>query len=231
MRGGSLSTTVTHNYMHWKHKKRLLSDDDDNNKVAGQFPIYINNGPDQPQQMSVGIRVVENAVFFYGDIDDETSLELNRVLMEVDNKLQHSKTILGEDAFTPIIHLHICTCGGNLYPAFSTVDTIRNLRSKTYTYVEGLVASAGTLLSSVGDRRFIGKYSHMLIHQLSSESYGTFAEMENDLQNCSKLMKILKDFYKQYTKIPMKKLDELMKKDIYMDAGECLAYGVVDEIR
>ena len=38
-----------------------------------------------------------------------------------------------------------------------------------YTVIEGYTASAGTLISVYGRKRFIRKNTYMLIHQLSSE--------------------------------------------------------------
>jgi ATP-dependent Clp protease protease subunit len=99
-----------------------------------------------------------------------------------------------------------------------------------YTYVEGAVASAGTLLSLAGDKRYMGKYSHLLIHQLSGGMYGKFNEMEDEIYNCTALMKLLKAFYKEKTKMPMKKLEEILTKDIWLSADECLQYGIVDQI-
>ena len=36
--------------------------------------------------------------------------------------------------------------------------------------------------------------------------------------------------YKEYTKIPMKKLNEILKHDLMWDAETCLEYGMIDEI-
>ena len=44
------------------------------------------------------------------------------------------------------------------------------------------------------------------------------------------MMKTIKDVYKKYTKVPMKKLDEILKHDLLWDAETCLAYGLIDEI-
>ena len=137
--------------------------------------------------------------------------------------------MLGGD-FTPKIHLHVNTSGGSLFAAFAVVDTIRALKSQVYTYIDGNVASAGTLITTIGHKRLMGQHAHMLIHQLSSGVYGKFSEMEDEIFNCQNLMKLLKDFYKKTTKIPMKKLDELMRRDIWLSAEECLAYGFIDEI-
>jgi len=43
-------------------------------------------------------------------------------------------------------------------------------------------------------------------------------------------MVIIKDIYKEDTRLPMKKLDEILKHDIWFTAKECLEYGLVDHI-
>jgi ATP-dependent Clp endopeptidase proteolytic subunit ClpP len=214
--------------MKWKH--RMNTDEEEN--TSPQLPnIFITSqgNSDTPTYSGSSIKASDNKILFYGDVEESTSLELNKVLMDVDNKLQHLKISLGNE-YDPIIHLHVNTFGGSIFAAFSTIDTMSSLKSKVYTYVDGSVASAGTLITAVGHKRFIGKHGHLLIHQLSSGVYGKFSEMEDEIFNCTNLMKLLKDFYKKNTKIPMKKLDELLKRDIWMMADECLQYGIVDEI-
>jgi ATP-dependent protease ClpP protease subunit len=112
----------------------------------------------------------------------------------------------------------------------AVVDAIRNLKSDVYTYIDGAAASAATIISVVGKKRFIGRNSMMLIHQLSAGAYGNFSELEDEMENNKRLMQSLKGIYKQYTKVPMKKLDEILKHDIWFDANTCLEYGLVDEI-
>jgi ATP-dependent protease ClpP protease subunit len=60
--------------------------------------------------------------------------------------------------------------------------------------------------------------------------YGKYAELEEEMVNLNSMMKMLKEFYKKHTKIPMKKLDEILKKDLWLTAQECVDFGLVDEI-
>jgi ATP-dependent Clp endopeptidase proteolytic subunit ClpP len=197
---------------------------------GGGVPIFLNMGPSNNEQWTLGgIKAIENKILFYSDIDSSSIVELNKLLIEVDIKLQNTKNTLGDD-YNPVCHLHINSNGGEIFSAFAAVDTIRQMKSKVYTYVEGAVASAGTLLSLAGDKRYMGKYSHLLIHQLSGGMYGKFNEMEDEIYNCTALMKLLKTFYKEKTKMPMKKLEEILTKDIWLSADECLQYGIVDQI-
>jgi len=180
--------------------------------------------------LSSNIKIINDKILFYSDIDDVSILELNKALLELDLKLQQLKLTLSSSDYTPTIHLHINTGGGSIHSAFAAVDTIRNLKSQVHTYIDGNNASAGTLISIIGHKRYMGLHSHLLIHQLSSEVYGKFQDIEDEFYNCSNLMNLLKQYYKKYTKIPMKKLEDLLKKDIWLTAEECLTYGIVDEI-
>ena len=117
-----------------------------------------------------------------------------------------------------------------MFSVLSTIDLIPTLKSKVHTHVDGYVASAGTFISLMGQRRTMGKHAFLLIHQLSSGVIGKFSEMEDEMENCTNIMKLIKAFYKERTKIPMKRLDELLKKDLNLSAQECLQYGIVDEI-
>ena len=110
------------------------------------------------------------------------------------------------------------------------MDTILRSKVPIHTYVDGFVASAGTFLSIVGTRRFMSKNSYMLVHQLSSNFWGKYSEFEDEKQNLDLMMKTIKNMYKEYTKIPMKKLNEILKHDLMWDAETCLEYGMIDEI-
>ena len=43
-------------------------------------------------------------------------------------------------------------------------------------------------------------------------------------------MNKIKGIYEQYTKIPKKQLDGILKHDLWWDAQTCLNYGLIDEI-
>ena len=137
---------------------------------------------------------------------------------------------MNDPEFDPTIHLRINSYGGEIFAGLSTVDVIRSLRTKVYTYVEGAAASAATLISIAGKKRFIGKNSFMLLHQLSSVCAGTFERLEDEHENNKRIMNSMKSLYKEYTKIPMKELDQILKRDIWFDANTCLKYGIVDAI-
>ena len=172
-------------------------------------------------------KIIENNLYFYGDITEANILELNASLHELDKKLSVTNVFLD---IRPIINLHINSYGGSLFAGLASVDVLRNLNSEVHSYVEGAAASAATIISVSCTKRFIGKYKKMQIHQLSSGLYGKYNELEDDMENNKHLMTTIKSIYKRYTTIPMKKLDEILKHDLWFDSKICLKYGLVDEI-
>ena len=203
-------------------KWRYINKEEEEEKDA---PQYIINA--SPSSGGAVTKIIENNLYFYGDITESNILELNATLHELDKKLSVTNVFLD---IRPVINLHINSYGGSLFAGLATVDVIRNLNSEVHSYVEGAAASAATIISVACTKRFIGKYSKMLIHQLSSGLYGKYNELEDDMENNKHLMSTIKDIYKQHTTIPMKKLNEILQHDLWFDSKTCLDYGLVDEI-
>ena len=173
-----------------------------------------------------------NHIYFYASVNTRTILKLNTYLMELEREI-YSKTAYSWadlDVVTKPIILHINSCGGSLMDCLSTVDIIRLSKVDVYTVVEGKAASAATLISVMGKRRFMTKYSHLLVHQLSGGLWGKMNEIEDDMQNLERLMDVIKNIYNEYTNIPEDKLDEILKHDIWWKPEICLEYGIVDEV-
>ena len=208
--------------MKWKYVNQEESQEEQHDQPAQQY--IINAGPTSSGAVT---RVVENNIYFYGDITEANALELNAALYEMDKKLSITNVFLD---LKPVINLHINSYGGSLFAGLATVDVIRNLKSDVHSIVEGAAASAATIISVACKKRSMGKYSKMLIHQLSSTTYGKYNELEDDMVNNTHLMETIKSIYKAYTNVPMKKLNEILKHDLWFDSKTCLELGLVDEI-
>ena len=211
--------------MKWKYE---LNENEASQPGAPPQQIFITQGGSGGSGGG-NVRVVENTIFYYADVTEQSALDLNQALYEVDAKLRNTQNILGPD-FGPHLKLRINSYGGSLFAGLAVLDTIRNLKSEVYTYVDGAAASAATIISIAGKKRFTGKHSMMLIHQLSAGNYGRYSELEDDMENNRRLMKTIKDIYKQYTKVPMKQIDEILKHDLWFDSTKCLELGLVDQV-
>jgi ATP-dependent protease ClpP protease subunit len=129
------------------------------------------------------------------------------------------------------IELHIHSGGGDLFAGLAAVDVIQSLKSPIHTYVEGQAASAATLMSLVGDKRFMYKNSFMLIHQISSLMvHGTHEQFKDEFENQQKLMDKIRQLYIDKSDMSPEVVDEILIRDLWLDAEKCLEYGLVDKI-
>jgi ATP-dependent Clp endopeptidase proteolytic subunit ClpP len=187
------------------------------------------SAPIQPPSNGGSASSPENMdVYFASTVDDSSILNLTKELRE---KEKVSLGISAQYGVSPIpIKLYISSGGGSLLSGFGGCDVIRTLKVPVHTIISGYAASAATILSIVGTKRFMYKRSHILIHQLSSMAWGKYAEIKDEIENLDNFMKMIKDLYVEYTKVPKKQLDEILKRDIWWDSQKAKEYGLIDEI-
>ena len=174
------------------------------------------------------ISVQDNKIYFYAGVNRNACVELNKKIGELESKsLTLSKTL---GILPPSIKVFINSGGGSIVSGIASMDTILRCKVPVETYVDGFSASAATFLTVVGEKRYMSRNSYMLIHQLSSNFWGTYANFDDEKKNLDLMMKTIKDIYKKYTKLPMKELDQMLKHDLMWDAKTCLSYGLIDEV-
>ena len=197
-----------HDYNLTKLDSKIVDDDDDDSRDSD-------------------VTTVGNKIYFYSDVG-RNNLNLNKSIVELNNKLLQYQTSLGVDNLK--IELNINSYGGALFDGLASVDYIRNSRIPITTVINGCAASAATLMSVVGAERKMYKHSYMLIHQLSTGMWGKYSELKDEVESCDSMMKTIKEIYAEYTKIPKRQLNSLLSRDVWWDSDKCLEYGLIDEI-
>lgn len=174
------------------------------------------------------IKVIGNELLFYGDVDRENTLEFVEKFKKLEIELLKKMAELV--GYEPMIRVHIMSEGGDVYAGLNMMNVLERSRVKVVTIAQGACCSAATFVLLGGSERRIGKNAYVLIHQISTEMWGSFNDLKHELKSTDKLMKMLKDMYLSKTKIPESKFKSLMKKDIYLPPDKCLKYGIVSEI-
>lgn len=174
------------------------------------------------------IKRKNNHIYFYSEVTRETIFEL--IMHIKDAEEENLITALKLHLDTIPIFLHINSKGGSVFDAFNAIDVIQSCRMPIHTIVEGATASAGTLMSVVGEKRYMTKNAFMLIHQLSSVCWGKMSEIEDEFENLQELTEKIKEIYSENTKIPKKELSKLLQHDLWLNSSKSLKYGLVDEL-
>lgn len=209
--------------MNWSNRHRILTDETAISEATKIIAAI------EPEKTLINLNPQDNKIYLYGDINRESILNLNR---QIDDLTKHLRSLqLNYNLIDiPAIEIHISSDGGEIFPAMASVDKIINNSIPIHTFCEGIVASAGTLISAVGKKRFITKNSCMLVHQVSSGLWGNYAEFKEEVQNLDLIMKLIKTIYLKHTKFKAKELEELLTHDLVLSAEDCLKSGLVDKI-
>ena len=174
------------------------------------------------------IEKYDNHVYFYSEVSRESIFDLNMLLKEVEEENIITANKLNIEPIP--IYLHINSYGGSVFAGFAAIDMIVSCKVPVYTIIEGCAASAATMMSIVGAKRYIRPNSYMLVHQLSSGCWGKMNEIEDEYENLKELMKNIKRIYEKHAKIPKKDLTDVLKHDLWWNPEKCMAYGLVDEL-
>ena len=174
-------------------------------------------------------RVMGNEIFYCGEITDVDILEFIEDFKKLEIELLKKKAEL--IGYEPVIHVHICSEGGDLFAGISAMNIIEKSRVKVVTIAQGVCCSAATFLLLGGHERRIGKNAHVLIHQITTNGFwGKYEELKDEMKSCDKFMDMVIKTYKEKTTIPQKQFKKIMKRDMYLDAQECIKYNVIDSI-
>jgi len=182
-------------------------------------------------EKTLTVEKVDNHIYFYAHVDSDRCLDLLRSVRELDSELRAEQISRGlEDAPMTPIWLHIHSYGGDLFSGFSTADQLQLIKSPIYAVVEGVCASAATLIALVCQKRYILPNSFMLIHQLSTIMWGTHEEFKDEMHLQTKAMERLVQFYAQHSNLEADDVRDLLRRDYWMDAETAVEQGFVDEI-
>jgi ATP-dependent Clp protease, protease subunit len=177
------------------------------------------------------VKCVGNRIYFNCSVRNSTVGRLVRIIerKNYEFKMIISHELIGKAEPAPI-YLHINSGGGDLMAAMSAVDAIKRSYVPIYTVVDGRAASAASLMSVVGHKRYMTKHSYMLIHQLSSGVVGKYQDIEDEYTNCNLMMDDIIEIYKNNSELTEKKIKKFLKRDKWWKSNMCLDYGLVDEV-
>lgn len=174
-----------------------------------------------------------NHIYFKTNVTKKSVEEMIKLIDEIIDEYHETKVNSKiYDVVPKPIYLHITTNGGDLHMGFYAYDIIKNSPIPIYTVVEGIVASAGTVMAIAGAKRYMMPNAYYLIHQLSTGVIGTFENISDHHKNITKFMNNCVRVYSQNCnkKLSAKQIREILKRDIYWNFAEVKKNGFVDEV-
>lgn len=122
-----------------------------------------------------------------------------------------------------VIKIYINSGGGDMFTAIQFMRVLNETSATVVMSVEGICASAATMIMLCGDSFEVSDHSMFMFHNYSGGTYGKGGEMLDQLQHERKWSeKLLREVYKDFlTEAEITTV--LENKDIWMDGDEVIS--------
>ena len=128
------------------------------------------------------------------------------------------------------IDVYINSNGGVVDTAIAINNALRRHKAKVTVNIDGIAASAATLITCAGDIVRMPKNALFMIHNPSTIAMGDSEKMRKQADVLEKYKSSIMETYLQKVNIDKEKLSELMDNETWLNAEEALEYGFIDEI-
>lgn len=161
------------------------------------------------------------SVLLFGPIEPKLTKELFQRILVLDSV----------DEPKPI-KVFINSPGGVADDGFAIYDLLKSIRSPVTTIVTGLAASAATIVmvATPKERRLILPNSRVMLHQPSSGVQGTASDIAISAKEILRLRKKANELFVRETGQDIKRLEDDMHRDFWMNAEESVEYGLTGGI-
>jgi ATP-dependent Clp protease protease subunit len=128
------------------------------------------------------------------------------------------------------IKLRINSPGGDVFDGVAIYNAIKNHKAKVTAHVDGLAASAASLIAMAADKIVMPSNAFMLVHNASGFAIGQAEDLRAVASDLDRVDKSMVATYVARSGSTEAKVRNLMKEDRLIDAKEAKEMGFTDEV-
>lgn len=130
------------------------------------------------------------------------------------------------------VTFHINSPGGEVFAGVAIYNRMKEFKGNVTTVVDGLAASAASIIAQGGKTRKVCNGSLTMIHGAASFMFGYYNsnEMKDTLKQVNAIDKSIAEIYAATTGQDKEKIASMMSKTTWMSAEDAVANGFADEI-
>lgn len=166
----------------------------------------------------------EAELLIYGDISDETWWGDEVTPRQFHDDLA---TLEGKD-----LCVRINSGGGDVFAAVAIYNQLKTYGGKVTTRIDGLAASAATIIACAGEQVIMPSNALFMIHNPAMFAFGGYDA--NEMRECAAQLDVVKqtivNTYLTRSSLSEEELCQMMDDETWMTADEALDYGFVDTV-
>lgn len=107
---------------------------------------------------------------------------------------------------------------------------LTNYNGKVTVKIDGIAASAASVIAMAGDKVLVSPVSMIMIHNPATIAWGDHSEMQKAIDMLSEVKESIINAYVLKTGLSRSKLSHLMDSETWMDANKAIELGFADDI-
>ena len=128
------------------------------------------------------------------------------------------------------IIVQICSPGGDCFAAAQIYSMLAEYPGKVTVRIDGLAASAASVVAMAGDEVQMYPTSLIMIHNPATIAMGDHNEMEKAIAMLSEVKESIINAYAAKTKLARAKISNLMESESYISAHKAVELGFADTV-
>ncbi len=109
-------------------------------------------------------------------------------------------------------------------------NMLSNYKGKVTVKIDGIAASAASVIAMAGDTVLVSPVSMFMIHNPATMAWGDHTEMQKAMDMLSEVKESIINAYVLKTGLSRPKLSHLMDAETWMDANKAVELGFADDI-
>lgn len=120
--------------------------------------------------------------------------------------------------------------GGDVFAASQIYTMLRNHNGKVTVKIDGLAASAASVVAMAGDETLISPTGMIMIHNPMTYASGNKSDMEQAIRLLDEVKESIINAYARKTKLSRNKISRLMDEETWFNAEKAVQLGFADGI-
>lgn len=168
--------------------------------------------------------LTDRKLFIEGEINSASACDFVKCMM----------LLIKEDAEKPI-DVYINSPGGEVVSGMLILDTLKGLKAEINLHCIGMAASMAAILLSAGEKghRFVSPHAKIMIHEpllIAGGVGGSASSIQRTAECILETKAMTVELLANSTGRSKKEIEKAISYDNYMNAEECIEFGIADSI-
>lgn len=128
------------------------------------------------------------------------------------------------------VEVNVASNGGDVFSASEIYTMLRQSKANVTVNIQGLAASAASVIAMAGDKVNISPTAQLMIHQAASYGGGNKDDLAREINVLDGIDKSIASAYESKTGMPQGDLLNMMAQETWIGAQEAVDKGFADEI-